>query len=94
MKEKMPAAIKKKALKQSAMLSKTGGLMTKFSNYKNDNDVKNIENNEFYKNGLSTEERRSSLKKVINFSDLVILLLNNPVLKKKVRKEKKNSFLS
>ena len=88
----MPAAIKKKAQKLSAMLSKRGELMTKFTNYENGTGLEGIENNEFY--GFSTREQRSSPKKVGNFSDLVTLLLNNPALKKKVRQEKKNSFLS
>lgn len=93
MKEKMPAAIKRKALKQSAMLSKRGGFMTKFSNIDNDPDSKNIDN-EFCKSRSPTEEGGLNLKKVVNFCDLVSLLINNPSLKKKVRQEKKKmSFL-
>lgn len=92
----MPAAIKRKALRNSAaMLSKRSAFLTRFSNFENDPDSKNHANNESSKKRLSTDDfRRGSVLKVGNFCDLVSLLINNPSLKKKVRKGKKNSFFS
>ena len=131
MKEKMPEAIKRKVMKNSAAANKKGGgILTLHSNllnipssqndspenmingiqtsnpdlksvfFKNTN-VKGISSSfvsdkdkksDFLKNRFLSGERENEGEKKVLFSDLVTWVINDPNVKKVIKKGKNNSF--